>query len=54
MDFFQKSNFFLWAFFTEIISESSFWILWKEKNDFKRKKLKFKKKAQKMDILKSG
>ena len=22
MDFFQQSNFFLWAFFTEIISEN--------------------------------
>ena len=43
MDFVQKSNFFWSAYFTEIISKRSFLILRKEKNDFKRKKLKFLK-----------
>ena len=38
MDFVQKSNCFLSVFFTEITLERLFLILWKEKNDFKRKK----------------
>ena len=43
MDLVQKSKFFLWAFFTEIISENIVFDMWKEKNDFMRKKLNFKK-----------
>ena len=43
MSLVQKSNCFLLTFFTEIISEKSVLILWKEKNDFKREKLKFLK-----------
>ena len=54
MDLVEKSNFFLSAFFTEIKSEISFLILWKERNDFKwNKNLSFKK-GQKMFIFQTG
>ena len=43
MDFVQKSDFFLFAFSQKFYQETSFLILWKEKNDFKWKKFKFKK-----------
>ena len=39
--FFQKSNFFLWAFFTETISENIVFDIVEEKNDCKRNKKKF-------------
>ena len=41
MDFVQKSNFFLSVFFTEIISEKIVFDIVEEKNDFKKKKLKY-------------
>ena len=39
--FFQKWNFFLWAFYTEIISENIVFDIVEEKNDCKRNNLKF-------------
>ena len=41
MDFVQTSNFSWSLFFREIISGKIFLVLWKEKNDSKRKKLEF-------------
>ena len=40
MDFVQNSNFFYRRFSKKSYQKRSFLILWKEKNDFKRKKLK--------------
>ena len=38
---FQKSNFFYGRFSPKLYQKTSFLISWKEKNDFKRKKLQF-------------
>ena len=52
-DFVQKSYFFLSAFLTEIIWEKIvFLILWKEKNDYKRKKIEVLKRAKKWTFFK--
>ena len=41
MDFVQTSNFSGRCFSEKLFQKRSFLVLWKEKNDFKRKKLKF-------------
>ena len=43
MDFVQKSKFFLWALFTEILLENNVFYILERKKDFKWKKLYFKK-----------
>ena len=54
MDFVQKSNFFLSAFFTEILSENNvFWFCGKKRMILGGKNWSFKK-SQKMDIFQRG
>ena len=47
MDFVEKWNFFLSAFFTEIISENMFFEIVKRKDYFKWKKIEVSNRAKK-------
>ena len=52
MDFFQKSNFFLWAFFTEIISENIVFDIVERKQSFLDQKIEVLRRAKKWTFFK--
>ena len=52
MDFVQKSNFFLFAFFTEILKQNNFFDIVERKDYFKSKKIEVLKRARKGTFFK--
>ena len=52
MDFVQKSNFLLWLFFTEIMSEKSLFDILNRKQSFLDQKIEVLKRAKKLTFPK--